>query len=144
MNVTNIPGKAGLLGYAGVIPFIAAVVLMGSTGPELKRIALDAFLVYGAVILSFLGGIRWGAAATAKSDANHALVVSVLPSLWAFVCLLLPSSEASVWALMTGFMLVGLADWLYPGLGVASWMRPLRIRLTLLVILFHLLAIGLI
>lgn len=133
-----------MLGYAGVIPFIAAVVLMGSTGPELKQIALDAFLVYGAVILSFLGGIRWGAAATAKSDANLALIVSVLPSLWAAVCLLLPSSEASAWALMTGFMLMGLADWLYPGLGVASWMRPLRIRLTLLVILFHLLAIGLI
>ena len=144
MNAIKIAGKAGLLGYAGVIPFITAVILMGSTGPELKQVALDAFLVYGAVILSFLGGIRWGAAATAKSDKNHALIVSVLPSLWAAVCLLLPSPEASAWALMTGFMLMGLADWFYPGLGVASWMRPLRIRLTALVILFHLLAIGLI
>lgn len=144
MNDINKPGKAGLLGYAGVIPFIMAVILMASTGPELKKMALDAFLIYGAVILSFLGGIRWGAATTANSDRTHALILSVIPSLWAAVCLLLPSSEVAAWTLMTGFMLMGLADWAYPGLGVASWMRPLRIRLTLLVVAFHLIAIGLI
>ena len=143
MNGINKRGKAGLLGYAGVMPFIMAVILMASAGPGLKKMALDAFLIYGAVILSFLGGIRWGAATTADSDINHALIVSVIPSLWAVVCLLLPSSEASAGALMTGFMLMGVADWAYPGLGVASWLRPLRIRLTLLVVAFHLIAIGL-
>jgi hypothetical protein len=37
--------------------------------------ALNAFLVYGAVILSFLGGIRWGDASSSKFEADKALLI---------------------------------------------------------------------
>lgn len=143
MNRTIAPRNAAVLSYAGLIPFIAPVILILFAGPTARPAALDAFLVYGAIILSFLGGIRWGAASSAKFNADSALLISVLPSLWAVACLLLPSDQVSAWGMMTGFVLMGLADWLYPGLHVASWMRPLRVRLTLAVVACHVVVIGL-
>ena len=133
-----------MLGYAGIIPFLAPVVLLLFASTTLRQPVLDAFLVYAAVILSFLGGIRWGAVTSGGNIAGPALAFSVVPSLWAAACLLLPSDTGSAWGLMTGFVLMGLADWFYPVPGIAAWMRPLRARLTLAVCTCHLLIIGLI
>ena len=57
-NILNIPKAACLLGFAGLIPFFtaAAIGLVGAI--PLHDISLKALLAYGAVILSFLGGIR--------------------------------------------------------------------------------------
>jgi hypothetical protein len=143
VNGQKIPAKAAILGYAGVIPFIAAVLLMLFAEPLLQQFAVEAFLVYGAVILSFLGGIRWGAASSGDTDVGKALLISVVPSLWAAACLLWPSDLVSAYGLMAGFVMMGLADWFYPGLRVGSWMRHLRKRLTLAVFASHLAVIGL-
>ena len=141
MNGKTIPKNALILGYSGVIPFAATALLVALGSVELRQLALSGFLVYGAVILSFLGGIRWGAASSASSDPARGLVVSVLPSLWAAFFLWWPSDDISAWGLMAGFILMGLADWLYPGLHVPSWMRHLRTRLTLAVVACHLVVV---
>lgn len=138
----TIPRKASVLGYSGVIPFAAAALLVALGNADMRQLALDGFLIYGAVILSFLGGIRWGAAASAGNNAARGLVVSVLPSLWAAFFLWWPSEQVSAWGLMAGFILMGLADWFYPGLKVAAWMMPLRLRLTLAVVACHLLVVA--
>ena len=140
----TIPPYASALGYLGVIPFAvaAAMVVFGSAG--MRQVALDGFLIYAAVILSFLGGIRWGAASTAATDPRRALIFSILPSLWAALFLWWPADHITAWGLMSGFVLMGLADWFYPGLNAPSWMRPLRIRLTLAVVGCHLLVIKVI
>ena len=78
----------------------------------------------------------------AANDAAWALVFSILPSLWAAVFLWWPTDEVAALGLMIGFVLMGLADWSYPGLRVASWMRLLRVRLTLAVVGCHLLVIA--
>ena len=62
----------------------------------------------------------------------------MLPSLWAFTCLLWPAGMFAVAGLLLGFVLMALADWLAPGPGTAAWMIPLRIRLSLAVIACHL------
>lgn len=142
MNRKKIPSNALILGYAGVIPFAASAALVALANGEVRLLALDGFLVYGAVILSFLGGIRWGAAATASAGTVRGLVFSVLPSLWAAFFLWWPSDHISAWGLMAGFVLMGLADWLYPGLKVAAWMLPLRVWLTLAVVACHVLVIA--
>jgi len=130
-----------MLGYSGVIPFAAMVVLLALDTTGTRQLVLDGFLIYSAVILSFLGGIRWGAAASASSNSTRGLAVSVLPSLWAGLFLWWPSDHVSAWGLMSGFILMGLADCFYPGLKVARWMQPLRMRLTLAVVACHLLVI---
>jgi hypothetical protein len=60
-----IPLAAFWLGLAGIIPFavLGLEVATGSPfGPRAIGPALYALTIYGAVILSFLGGAQWGLA----------------------------------------------------------------------------------
>ena len=53
-----------MLGFGGLIPFVvlAALTLIGPEG--WKDWVSRGLIAYGAVILSFLGGITWGVAVT--------------------------------------------------------------------------------
>lgn len=57
----GVPPAAAALGLAGVLPF-AATALASLAAAPWGDLALLALLAYGAVILSFLGGIEWGLA----------------------------------------------------------------------------------
>jgi hypothetical protein len=142
MNKKPVPAKAAILGYSGVIPFAAAAVLAVFGDPNLRQLALDGFLIYAAVILSFLGGIRWGAASSYGQDPGRGLVFSVLPSLWAAFFLWWFPAVTATWGLMMGFIIMGVADKLYPGANVAVWMASLRMRLTLAVVACHLVVLS--
>jgi hypothetical protein len=64
----------------GVAAAVDALLPGGGSQEEVRR----AFLAYSAVILSFLGGVHWGAAAMAAPGAagvTTQYVLSVLPSL---------------------------------------------------------------
>jgi hypothetical protein len=132
-----IPSPAKLLGYAGVLPFAAFALAHFFGGGEVSEYALRAFLIYSALILSFLGGIRWGVATRFDRLPASALINSVLPSLWAFACLLWPDPGVAVWGLLLGFMTLGMADWLRPAPGSAAWMIGLRLRLSFAVVACH-------
>ena len=57
--VKDAPVSALFYGFSGLIPFVyipAHMIQMGNYIPELAY----AHLAYGAVILSFLGGSKWG------------------------------------------------------------------------------------
>ncbi|SDT94098.1 DUF3429 domain-containing protein [Stappia sp. ES.058] len=128
------------LGYAGLIPFIAGAVCLTAAAfrfveaKDLPAFAAMALVVYGAVILSFLGGVRWGiAVATARADAR-VFVWSVAPSLGGWCAALLPPS----WGLLVlacGFLLQGGWD-LYAGESgtLPQWYVTLRRRLTVIVV----------
>ena len=139
----TIPGSAGLLGYLGVAPFAGLMLAAWFWSGTPTSWWVNGFMVYAAVILSFLGGIRWGVETQFHPASATALVVSVLPSLWAFTSLLLPDPGAAVLLLLTGFVAIGLADWIAPARGSAPWMRRLRARLTLAVVVCHLLVLAL-
>lgn len=90
-----VPMGAIILGVAGLIPFLgfAALAVSGSDG-GLGSIGLSPRTIlsgYGAVIASFLGGIRWGAAA-ARNAGNGDYLVAIVPSLvaWAAMALSAP------------------------------------------------------
>jgi hypothetical protein len=136
VSTQRIPLAPALFGFSGILPFagLAAAFAAGAS-PGLDP--LQAFLHYSAIILSFLGGVRWGAAAI-DSAAPRAYAFAVAPSLWALGCLSLSSSAAAVWALLAGFVFMGLADWLRPAAPLPPWMRSLRLRLTLAVAVCHL------
>ena len=56
-----IPPIALWLGIGGLIPFLAPALLIWMPASQgLQGIAGTFGMVYGAVILSFLGGVRWG------------------------------------------------------------------------------------
>lgn len=124
------------LGAAGLVPFLLALLLafFGRT-PEQRELGARAFVLYSGVILSFLGGIRWGAALPAPSFRLLALAVG--PSLLAFGALLLPLAPAVV-ILGVSFAVVGLVDStrgahaLWP-----QWFKQLRMRLSIAVVCLH-------
>ena len=85
----GIPPAPLVLGLAGLIPFWGLALLLAAHAPFGFRAPEIEFglATYGAVILSFLGGIRWGlAAAGARSETFH-YALSVVPSLvgWALL-----------------------------------------------------------
>lgn len=48
-----------IMGFSGLLPFAAAPLYMVQAGAFAPEVA-SAQLAYGAAILSFLGGVRWG------------------------------------------------------------------------------------
>ena len=86
----GIPAPAAWLGAAGALPFLAAVVLVLAAGPETGAWAALAVRAYGAVILSFMGGIHWGLAMAQGGTSWARLGLAVLPALLGWMALLLP------------------------------------------------------
>lgn len=89
-----LPPSALWLGAAGLLPFLglAAATLLGLAWSP------PALVAYGATILAFLGAVHWGLALRAP-DAERAaelprLALGVLPSLIAWVALLMPLRPA--------------------------------------------------
>lgn len=140
MSRRTIPPAPLWLGYAGVLPFAGLAAALALDAPAPERV-LTAFLVYSGLILSFLGGIRWGAAAAESAGAGP-YVISVAPSLWAFACLLVPDPALSLWGLLAGFLVTGAVDVARPAAALAAWMPALRLRLTLAVAVCHGVAIA--
>ena len=140
-----LPALAVQLTWAGLLPFLAALSAWMLGGlldePRVVAVASKGFLVYSAVILSFLGGVRWGRVMSA-GGAGVGYVLAVLPSLWAFPALFLPLLQALA-ALALGFGLALWFDTRADTLPATPGFRVLRKRITAAVILAHAIALGL-
>ncbi len=82
-----------LLGYLGLIPFFVSAALNFLPDAPFHYLAMKSLTTYGAIILSFLGGVRWGLVISGgrKSDTAKQLGYSVLPALAAWTSLLFSS-----------------------------------------------------
>jgi hypothetical protein len=142
---TRIPPMALALGLGGAIPFAALAFAVATDQPRLMGLdALFALIAYGATILSFLGGIRWGLAVETRPGEGQAgnLALSVVPSLAGWVALLLPSLPGLA-LLLAGVLLMGAADLAMVRAGHApAWYGRLRLLLTAIVGLSLFVAFG--
>lgn len=129
------PASAVWLGGLGAIPFIglagSAIFLVDAE----RAYALRALLAYGAVILSFLGGVHWGLAMAETGGAERdglvlRLVISVVPSLAAWAALLI-DARAGLFVLAASIVATLWVDLRATRLGMAPrWYPTLRIPLT--------------
>jgi hypothetical protein len=136
---TEVPADSAWLGGLGAVPFVAlAVALPGLDGPP-RNFVIQALLGYGAVILSFLGGIHWGIAIAPRATPEAAgrglrLAWSVVPSLVGWAALLAPPVTGLL-ALGIAFAVMLGADLRATKLGVApAWYPRLRFPLSLTVV----------
>jgi hypothetical protein len=121
-----------LLTLAGALPFLAAAGLTVFFGGSLDGwIAEEVATLYGAIILSFLGGIRWGAAL--ERGTAEALPLSVVASLAAFASLF-ATARSALLILMGGFVLQMIWDAL-SGRALPEWFIRLRLLITIIVVL---------
>lgn len=140
-SATLSPRTAGVLGYAGLIPFVVAALMLHGPWPG-TALAAQVFIAYGAAILAFLGGIQWGLALSPASEhPTERAVVGVLPSLVAWLALLVPASTATI-VLAGGF--AALLVWERARCTVTGppWYAALRARLTLVVLACHAVALA--
>ena len=129
---------AYFLGIAGLIPFVALML-----GCLLVHTAwLGNFLTgqraYGIAILSFLGGVHWGAAMMATSlslaQTRKAMLWGITPSLIGWFSIM--ASGFSFAVLIAGFIAAYLADRrLYVWYQMPPWFIELRMALTAVVVL---------
>lgn len=133
MSLPALPRSAFILGFLGLVPALLALggaILLPD--PDLRLMALRAGALYSAIILSFLGGTWWAFATRAPAERQlPLLVLSVLPSLLAWGCVLM----TNVWTLLALgaiIILTPATDRLLEmtGLAPAGWMR-LRLPLSL-------------
>ena len=137
---------ANILGYSGTIPFISLAVILlldassttpAASGPAASGLAASALHLYGAIILSFLGGLHWGRIACnpdIKPSDKWFLIYSVIPSLMGWSSYLLSDIwQGAALMLIAGFIISYVIDIRFIRLGEwQSWMKPLRTNLTLI------------
>jgi len=91
-----VPPAAKGLGALGALPFIILAVSSPFLEGALHEQASFALAAYGAVILSFLGGIHWGLAIAGFGPADgpsyRRLTIGVTPSLIGWGSLFLPTA----------------------------------------------------
>jgi hypothetical protein len=124
-----------LLGAAGLVPALAALVTTLWGPVEWRGVATHALAAYAAIILSFLGGAWWGLGsggeATVRPPLVAVLTVSVLPSLAAWGALLVdPVAGLTMLGLLFLVVLPGDA-WLTRVRMAPSWWPRLRVPLSL-------------
>lgn len=132
----QIPPAAAWLGGAGLLPFAGlALATMIVEDAALRELCLRAFVGWSALVLAFLGGVRWGAA-LGHGDWRR-LSLATVPALLAFGCLLMTDTDAlKVLALL--YAVVGFFDVMRrPAPEWPAWFMKLRARLSGAVVVIH-------
>ncbi|MEC9435231.1 MAG: DUF3429 domain-containing protein [Pseudomonadota bacterium] len=126
------PRPAVALGLAGLVPFVALALLAHLAPIDVTLRAQYSLAAYGAAILGFLGGCRWGFAASGMGEgaAWWPLCVATTPPLLAFAALVVGDVEA-LWILALGLVALFAADVsLTRAGGAPAWWPALRLPLT--------------
>ncbi|WP_136256320.1 DUF3429 family protein [Metallibacterium scheffleri] len=127
---------AWTLSLAGLLPLLAALIYAASPTTHWMAGAI-VFELYAALVLSFVGGMRWGRALALNEDAAR-LIEAVIPGLLGFAALLLVPVWIPLAVAMTG---MGFAVWLRRDAGDTAWpsaFRRLRVVISLAVLGLHL------
>ncbi|MEQ9504815.1 MAG: DUF3429 domain-containing protein [Hyphomonas sp.] len=134
MRILGIPGVPLALMLGGLVPFAAGAGGMWAlrADPALQGQVALALLAYAAMILSFHGGVRWGAEVNAHGAGiprSRQLMLSVLGPLAAWGVLLWAMLGPAGWPVFAAaagaHLLHGV--WDADGAGLSIWMRRLRI-----------------
>ena len=139
-NPNGVPALPLWLGVSGLVPFLVAAGLSFLSAPINPATAVYALIAYGAVILSFLGGVHWGVALTRGQTSGPSgqtvwYMISVGPSLVAWLALLL-APVPGLLVLAVSFLAMIMVDVHAARVEqVPAWYSSLRVRLSAVVIL---------
>nr|XP_048716160.1 transmembrane protein 69 [Caretta caretta] len=144
-SLKDSPKPAFYLGLAGLIPFVSVPLIMAIQQTYYAELAF-AQITYGATIVSFLGGVRWGFALPENSPGNPDwmnLGNSIVPPLLAWFAILFKDDLTQA-AIM---VIIGLGVALHYDLAVLptypSWFKALRVLLTMVAVFSLVATLGL-
>jgi hypothetical protein len=116
----------GLLGLAPFWALPAAIAIW----PGRADLTAVVFAAYAALILSFLGGARWGMALQAAEPDPRTVALAMAPTLsaWGLLIVLHAAERLQLFGFAAVLMLVGLWDKTSPQ--APAWYQRLRLMLT--------------
>lgn len=125
------------IGLALLAPFVilAAIVVVDGPAPLTRDTAARVMLGYGALVLSFLGGVRWGMTIRLAMGRREILLLaaSLVPMLVAWLAIYLPTGPA-LGLLAVAYAAQGAWDvWAIEAGYGPPWYGRLRILFTLAV-----------
>jgi hypothetical protein len=133
MQRPPIPRVAAFLGFGGVIPFAALAAAVWAAPAVHLDFLVDAQIAYGATILSFLGAAQWGASLNKPQPEAGRLIWSVIPSLLAWIGLMLPPLYGLALLIMGVIACYAMDERAVSSGFLPLWYSGLRQPLTLLV-----------
>ena len=128
------PAALQVIGYGALVPPVAMAMVIFLTYPSPgAESALRAEIGYGAALLSFIGGIRWGLAVAAGGGhlLFRPLSLATLPMPFAWIVFFMEPRVALA-ALMAGFVLLLLAERAGPPSPMPGWYRALQLPFTIM------------
>lgn len=131
-TLASTPLAARVLGFAGLAPFVCFLIGSITASGDLANLSQTALISYGAIILSFMGGCRWGFAAIDQDRTAdwRRYTVAVLPALYALPMTMI-EFRAGALGLGVGLVALYLADLrLTRNGGAPVWWPKLRLPLT--------------
>jgi hypothetical protein len=93
-------------------PFPAAAIAYGYGPPDVARPALAVILTWSAVVLSFLGGVRWGMETMRPQPRWPRQIISVAAAVAAWLTLLARHRYPDSW-ILSGAIAAFLLQWLF-------------------------------
>lgn len=135
MNIEKqVPPPAVWLGFSGALPFIAGALASLPFAEVYRSFGQAVLIDYGALILSFMGGVHWGAAMLRGDRASAPYSISVLPALIALPAALIGGTPGLI-LLAAGFVGLLLFDERETRAGrLPGWYPALRRPLSAIVV----------
>ena len=127
------PRSVVAYGLLGLIPFLAAPA-MALIWPASAGLAALVQALYAALILSFLGGARWGLAVSKPVVSPLTVTLSMLPTIGALGILALLSHAPRLELLALALALALHWAWDTRAAEAPSWFGRLRTLLTLVAV----------
>ena len=135
----KIPKVIKIISSLGILPFLLGAIAtfkLSFITPDLITFLHNISILYGALILSFLGGCLFSFECLNQSGPNILRSwAAILPTLWALIALQINNFSASILAI--GFLIVYEFDRRAKSARIVpDWWLSLRLPLTAVVILF--------
>ena len=140
MYFVDVPKPALWLGILGLIPFILLSFIAVGVDGLLRSEVLFALVAYGAVILSFLGGVHWGCFIIRKTENSNqsdwiTFVICIVSTTIGWLSLI-PESRVVLVLLIISFIGMLRIDIRAVTAGkFPPWYRKLRWPLSVIVVL---------
>jgi len=106
------PVALWLIALVALAPFPVSALVYSYGSPSTTALALSVLLTWSAVVLSFLGGVRWGMETTMNAPRPVRQVISVLSAVVAWGLLIARHRAPEEW-IIGGAMAAFLLQWLF-------------------------------
>jgi hypothetical protein len=125
----TVPAPVRVYGLLGLIPFLLPPIVAWAR-PQFAQPILAFEAHYAALILSFLGGVRWAMEARKPTPDAGIIGLSMLPTLAALTLLELPALSLSQRFFGLALALAAQWAWDFQAADAPLWFAPLRTMLS--------------